>query len=183
LVHCVLPLFALHYVAWKASRCRRFIGDTHGWRVFVSPNDRASCQSDCVSIRGPPRTQRAFLQIVAGLVVHVDRGVVGRVGDDRLGVGGDGRQDAFEMIRPFQDIEAVGGIADYRVRGLLGQRRDQAVMGELDGGKDRRMAGAHGAGAGYDHNPRIILSDLDVNEMSPAFPLLDYNFIGWPLEG
>src|SRR5882672_1935792 len=30
------PLFAPHYVAWKASRCRRFIGDTHGSRVFVS---------------------------------------------------------------------------------------------------------------------------------------------------
>jgi hypothetical protein len=31
------PLFAPHYVAWKASRCRRFIGDAHGSRVFVSP--------------------------------------------------------------------------------------------------------------------------------------------------
>src|SRR5258706_9392808 len=37
LVHCDPPLFAPHYLAWKASRCRRFIGDTHGSRVFVSP--------------------------------------------------------------------------------------------------------------------------------------------------
>ena len=29
--------FAPHYVAWKASRCGRFIGDTHGSRVFVFP--------------------------------------------------------------------------------------------------------------------------------------------------
>jgi hypothetical protein len=30
------PLFAPHYVAWKVSRCRRFIRDTHGRRLFES---------------------------------------------------------------------------------------------------------------------------------------------------
>jgi hypothetical protein len=36
LVHGVLLCSLLNYVALSASRCRRFIGDTHGSRVLVS---------------------------------------------------------------------------------------------------------------------------------------------------
>src|SRR5258707_7091509 len=56
------PLFAPHYVAWKASRCRRFIGDTQGSRVFVSAV--GTClRSDCGSIRGGRRTQCASYKV------------------------------------------------------------------------------------------------------------------------